>query len=91
MALTDPKIRQAKSKDKAYKIADKNGLYLEVRPNGARYWRHKYRFDGKEKRISHGVYPEVSLADARAATIEAESSASHARCCASSGWIYPMT
>ena len=71
MALTDPKIRQAKSKDKAYKIADKNGLYLEVRPNGARYWRHKYRFDGKEKRISHGVYPEVSLADARAATIEA--------------------
>jgi len=66
MPLTDPKIRQAKPTEKTYKIADEKGLYLEVRPNGSKYWRHKYRFAGKEKLISYGVYPEVSLAEARA-------------------------
>lgn len=71
MALTDPKIRQAKPKEKAYKITDEKGLYLEVRPNGSKWWRHKYRFTGKEKLISHGVYPEVTLAEARAARDEA--------------------
>lgn len=67
MALTDPKIRQAKPKEKAYKLSDEKGLYLEVRPNGAKYWRHKYRFAGKEKLLSHGVFPEVSLKEARIA------------------------
>jgi hypothetical protein len=54
MALTDPKIRQVKPKEKTFKIADEKGLYLEVRPNGSKYWRHKYRFAGKEKLLSHG-------------------------------------
>ncbi|MDO3387950.1 integrase arm-type DNA-binding domain-containing protein [Gilvimarinus sp. SDUM040013] len=71
MATSDTKLRQAKPKDKPYRIADEKGLYLEVRPNGSKYWRHKYRFQGKEKRISHGVYPEVSLAAARNARDEA--------------------
>jgi len=52
--------------DKPYKLSDGGGLYLEVDPSGGRYWRFKYRFP-KEKRISLGVYPEVSLEDARAA------------------------
>jgi len=65
MALTDPKIRQAKPKDKPYRLADEKGLYLEVHPNGSRYWRHKYRFNKKEKRMAYGVYPDVSLKDAR--------------------------
>ena len=41
------------------------GLYLLVKPNGAKYWRLKYRFLGKEKKLSIGVYPDISLADAR--------------------------
>jgi integrase len=65
MALTDPKIRQAKTQDKAYKISDEKGLFLLVHPNGSKYWRHKYRFAGKEKLIAYGVYPEVTLAEAR--------------------------
>jgi len=55
--------------DKPYKMADEKGLYLEVDPSGGKYWRFKYRFP-KEKRISLGVYPEVSLADARDARDE---------------------
>ena len=56
--------------DKPYKLADANGLYLEVDPSGGKYWRFKYRFEGKEKRLSLGVYPVVSLADAREARDE---------------------
>lgn len=52
---------------KPYKMADGAGLYLEVDPSGGKYWRFKYRRIGKEKRISLGVYPEVSLANARKA------------------------
>ena len=44
---------------------DGGGLYLEIRPNGSKWWRLKYRFGGKEKRLSLGVYPDVSLKDAR--------------------------
>jgi hypothetical protein len=51
--------------DKLYKMADGRGLYLEVDPSGGKYWRLKYRRAGKEKRISLGVYPDVSLATAR--------------------------
>ncbi len=58
-------INAAKPRDKPYKLADGQGLYLEVMPNGARYWRMKYRFAGKERRIAFGVFPEVSLSDAR--------------------------
>ena len=65
MPLTDPKIRNAKAKDKSYRLTDSGGMYLEVMPNGSKYWRWKYRFDGKEKRLALGVYPEVTLAAAR--------------------------
>ena len=56
--------------DKPYKMADRDGLYLEVDPSGGKYWRFKYRMSSKENRISLGVYPEVSLAEARAACDE---------------------
>jgi len=65
MALTDSKVRQAKPTEKTYRLADEKGLYLEVHTNGSRYWRHKYRFNQKEKRMAYGVYPDVSLKDAR--------------------------
>ncbi|GAB4045756.1 tyrosine-type recombinase/integrase [Spirosoma litoris] len=55
----------AKPKSKPYKMADGEGLYLEVTPNGTKFWRLKYRLHGKEKRISLGAYPTVSVADAR--------------------------
>lgn len=63
--LSDVAIRKAKPGDKPRKLSDGGGLYLELQPNGARWWRLKYRIHGKEKRLSLGVYPEVSLSDAR--------------------------
>jgi len=65
MALTDIQIRNAKPLDKQYKLADSGGLFMLVHPNGSKYWRFKYRFLGKEKTLSIGVYPYLSLADAR--------------------------
>ncbi|AOF01640.1 integrase [Serratia surfactantfaciens] len=65
MPLTDIKVKTAKPMEKAYKLADGGGMYLLVKPNGSKYWRLKYRFAGKEKMLSIGVYPDVSLADAR--------------------------
>ena len=67
MALTDPKIRQAKPKDKDYKLSDAKGMFLLVTKKGAKYWRLKYRIGGKEKLLSIGVYPDVSLKQARKA------------------------
>ena len=65
MAITDIKARTAKIKDKPYKLSDGDGLFLLVTPTGGKWWRFKYRFGGKEKLLSLGTYPEVSLADAR--------------------------
>jgi integrase len=65
MPLSDARIRSAKSKLKAYKLADANGLYLLVKPNGGKYWRYKYRFAGRERLLAVGAYPVLSLADAR--------------------------
>ncbi|MDR2838359.1 MAG: integrase arm-type DNA-binding domain-containing protein, partial [Azonexus sp.] len=65
MSLTDTVIRNAKPAAKAARLFDGGGLYLEIAPSGGRLWRFKYRFDGKEKRLSIGVYPAVSLAQAR--------------------------
>ncbi|MES9899213.1 MAG: integrase arm-type DNA-binding domain-containing protein [Sedimenticola sp.] len=65
MPLTDTAIRNAKPAEKAKKMFDGGGLYLEVAPSGGKWWRLKYRFGGKEKRLSLGVYPDVSLKDAR--------------------------
>lgn len=63
--LTDAAVRNAKPKDKPYKLADSGGLYLQVTPSGSKLWRMKYRFVGKEKLLSFGQYPAVTLADAR--------------------------
>ena len=64
-SLTDTRIRSIKSVDSTKRLFDGEGLYLEVTPAGGRYWRLKYRHGGKEKRLALGVYPAVSLADAR--------------------------
>ena len=65
MPLTDTAIRKAKAGAKPTRIFDGGGLYLQVSPTGAKLWRFKYRFDGKEKLLAFGVYPDVSLASAR--------------------------
>ncbi|MCL2309365.1 MAG: tyrosine-type recombinase/integrase [Proteobacteria bacterium] len=65
MALTNTAIRNAKPKGKPYKMADAGGLLVLIQPSGAKWWRLRYRFGGKEKMLSLGVYPEVSLTDAR--------------------------
>ncbi|MCG7932627.1 MAG: tyrosine-type recombinase/integrase [Candidatus Thiodiazotropha lotti] len=65
MALTDTAVRNAKPKEKAYKLFDGGGLFLMINPKGSRYWRLKYRFQGKEKLLALGVYPDVSLKTAR--------------------------
>ncbi len=72
MKLNARQVETAKPKDKPYKMADGGGLYLLVNPNGSRYWRLKYRVAGKEKLLALGVYPEVSLSDARARRDEAK-------------------
>jgi integrase len=64
--LTDAACRNAKPSEKPRKLADGHGLYLLVQPNGARYWRFKYRLAGREKLFQVGPYPEVSLTKARA-------------------------
>ena len=65
MALSDAKVRNAKPLAKSYKITDGQGLFLQVNPTGSKYWRLKYHFAGKEKLLALGVYPDVSLEDAR--------------------------
>lgn len=65
MPLTEIEIRAAKAQEKPLKLYDGGGLYLLVNPNGSRWWRLKYRFDGKERGLSLGVYPDVSLKRAR--------------------------
>ncbi|EDV2779028.1 tyrosine-type recombinase/integrase [Salmonella enterica subsp. enterica serovar Newport] len=72
MKLNARQVDTAKPKDKPYKLADGGGLYLLVNPNGAKYWRLKYRVAGKEKLLALGVYPDVTLADARAKRDEAK-------------------
>ena len=63
--LPEVSVRNAKGKDKPYKLSDGGGLYLLVNPNSSKYWRLKYRLHGKEKTLSLGVYPGVSMAEAR--------------------------
>lgn len=66
MSLSDTAIRNVKSTDKSQRLFDSNGLYLEVSPAGGKWWRFKYRFAGKEKRLSLGTYPDTGLKEARA-------------------------
>jgi hypothetical protein len=65
MALTHAFLRNAKSRSSPYKLADGSGLYLLIKTNGARYWRLKHRFAGKERVLALGMYDEVPLAEAR--------------------------
>ena len=65
MPLSQVKCKNAKPKPKTYRLFDEKGLYLEVTPKAQKWWRLKYRFNGKEKRISLGVFPEVSLKEVR--------------------------
>ncbi len=70
LMLNDTKIKQIKPSEKMYRIADHSGLCIEVRPNGSKHWRFRYRFLGKASMISLGEYPVVSLAQARQKTVE---------------------
>lgn len=65
MPLTDTELRKAKPSEKTRRLFDSGGLYIEISPAGGKLWRLKYRFSGKEKRLALGIYPEVSLAEAR--------------------------
>ena len=67
MKLTAIQCRNAQPREKVYKLTDGQGLYLEVMPSGAKYWQFQYRYHGKRPRICFGVYPEISLLDAREA------------------------
>lgn len=65
MPLTDTQIRNAKPKEKPYKLSDSGGLYVYITPSGGKLWRLKYRLHGTEKTLSIGKYPEISIAEAR--------------------------
>jgi integrase len=65
MSLTDAKVRNAKVRTKQYKLSDGEGLFLVIMPSGSKYWRLRYFFAGKEKVLALGVYPHISLAEAR--------------------------
>lgn len=71
MPLTDVAIRNAKPRSKAYKVFDAKGLFLWIQPNGSKWWRYAYRFDGKQNMLALGTYPEITLAEAREAHAEA--------------------
>ena len=63
--LTDKQIINAIPKEKSYRLPDGGGLYLEIMPTGSTYWRMKYRYIGKEKRLAIRAYPRVKAAEAR--------------------------
>jgi len=71
MPLNARQVDTVKPTEKVFKLADGGGLYLQVNPNGSKYWRMKYRFAGKEKKLSFGIYPDISLAEARTKRDEA--------------------
>ena len=65
MPLTNTEIKNAQPKKKPYKMADGEGMYLLVKPNGTKLWRLKYRVEGKENVFAIGIYPQISLQEAR--------------------------
>jgi len=70
MKLTELQIKKAQPKEKVYRLFDGHGLHIEINPKGQKWWRYKYLYNGKEKRMSLGVYPEISLKEARERHIE---------------------
>ena len=70
--LSDAKARAAKPKEKEYKLFDGGGLYLLITPSGGKSWYLKYRYEGKEKKVSIGPYPKISVEDARIRKAEAK-------------------
>lgn len=77
MGLSNAQIKNAKPAQRSVKLFDGGGLYLEISPSGGKLWRLKYRFDGKEKRLALGQYPEIPLADARKRREEARELIAH--------------
>jgi len=75
--LSEVKVRNAKPKENNYKLFDGGGLYVLVTPSGGKLWHFKYRFDKKEKKLTLGTYPEISLADARQKREEARKQIAH--------------
>ena len=65
ITLTDTVLRTSKPLDKPFKLYDEAGLFIQVIPSGGEWWRFKYRFDGKEKLLSFGTFPDVTLLSAR--------------------------
>lgn len=65
MPLTDLEVRRAAAREKTYRLSDGRGMYLEISPSGGKYWRLKYRFNDRERKLALGVYPDVTLARAR--------------------------
>lgn len=78
MALTDTAVRNARPKEKPYKVTDSQGLYLLVNPRGSKLWRVKYRMNGVERKLALGSYPEITLAEARTARDAARRQLAHA-------------
>jgi hypothetical protein len=77
MAMNDVKVRNAKPTENQIKLSDSDGMYLLITPNGGKYWRLKYRYEGKEKLLALGTYPEISLAEARQRRDEARRQVAH--------------
>tara|TARA_B100001121_G_scaffold181439_1_gene158273 strand:+ start:115 stop:1347 length:1233 start_codon:yes stop_codon:yes gene_type:complete len=71
-ALSDTSIRNSKSRQKQYKLFDGQGLFVLIHPNGSKYFRYRYKFEGKEKVMALGVYPETTLKEAREKRLEAQ-------------------
>ena len=69
--LTANAVKNAKPKEKPYKLSDRDGLYLLVKPTSVRYWRMNYRFNGQQRTLSFGRWPEILLSEAREMLLEA--------------------
>jgi hypothetical protein len=65
MPLSNLQVKNAKPKEKPYKLADERGLYLLINPNDSKLWKMKYRYEGREKKLSFGKYPDITLSQAR--------------------------
>ena len=72
MALTELGVKHAKCRDRSYRLSDGRGLYLQVEPNGSKYWRLAYRFQSKQKTSALGILKDVSLTEARDLTTDAK-------------------